>query len=124
MKTKKIHNSCYEIDLDLLDDEECIELGKFLSGNLVGFVNKSVSEERLHYIQTQLWGTSSRPMVQDAALRGEVKGRHWRDIRVQMTLIAKQLEDTHAHRDAMARISFKVDEKSGRPRGGFPEGNL
>ena len=55
MKTKKIHNSCYEIDLDLLDDEECIELGKFLSGNLVGFVNKSVSEERLHYIQTQLW---------------------------------------------------------------------
>lgn len=124
MKAEKIHNSCYKIDVDLWDDNDCIEMGKFLSGNLVGFVDDSVTEERLHYIQTKLWGTPSRPMVQDAALRGEVKGRHWRDIQVQMTLIAKQLEDTHAHRDAMSRISFEVDEKSGRPKGGFPEGQL
>lgn len=55
MKTSRLNNAVEIQDVDLYDDDQCREIGRFVAHECVAVLRQSVTEERLHAMQL-LWG--------------------------------------------------------------------
>ncbi|MCA1749461.1 MAG: TauD/TfdA dioxygenase family protein [Parasphingopyxis sp.] len=121
MKTMPINNGVEVTDIDLMDDDECRELGRLVAHECVVLVRDKVPEKRLHDIH-MLWGQPSRAIVYRYVGDRLLKGRHWRSVLASLTHLASAVEHV-AGTTGMVRVSFERDEK-GRPTGAFTNGKL
>jgi alpha-ketoglutarate-dependent taurine dioxygenase len=106
-------------DIDLYNDEECLELGRLAAHECIVFVDRPITERRLHEMQSQ-WGDTSRALMHKYIGERKVSGPHWRKLLTNLTYISKAVEDKQ---DGMTRVSFIKDEK-GKPTGIFADGEL
>lgn len=114
-------NDCMvECELDLYNDDDCLELGKILSKECVVFVNSFCTEKRLYDIH-MLWGQSTAPLTYQLLSSGKFKGRKWREIALNLGYVVNEVDKEM--RDGMTRVSYQVNEK-GRPTGIFANGEL
>lgn len=124
MKTRALKNYDSSVgvevyDIDLNSNEEIIELGKLVASQCVTFIDQQIDTHRLYDIMTQ-WGTPSRALLHNYILQRKIEGRHWREILLNLGLIAKEVSDMS---DAVSIVSYKKDEKD-RPKGIFSNGEL
>ena len=119
MKIKRLNNAVEVSDIDLHNDDECKELGRLAAQECAVFIDDAVSEARLHEIQTQ-WGDPSRALIHKYVGEGRLKGRHWRDFRLNLGYISNAVKD---QQDGMCRVSYEVNKK-GKPTGIFTDGQL
>ena len=119
MKITKLNNAVEVSDIDLHNDDECIELGKLVAQECVVFVNDSVSEDRLYDIHSN-WGDMSSPPVLKYAMQNKPEDEHWSFVHKMNKNITDKMNSS---RSGIARISFeKTDD--GEPTGAFPNGKL
>ena len=119
MKIKRLNNAVEVSDIDLHNDDECKELGRLAAQECAVFIDDAVSEARLHEIQTQ-WGDPSRALIHKYVGEGRLKGRHWRDFRLNLGYLSNAVKD---QQDGMCRVSYEVNKK-GKPTGIFTDGQL
>lgn len=121
MKLQHLQNA-YRLDgIDLERDEDCLELGAMVADHCVILLEQSVSESRLHEIQT-LWGQPASSIVDRYVGSGLLKGRHWRNLLLSMVRVSRVTEEI-AEKRGLARVSFEKDEK-GKSTGLFTNGEL
>jgi alpha-ketoglutarate-dependent taurine dioxygenase len=124
MKTRALKNydssvGCEVYDIDLNSDAEILELGRMVASQCIVFVDQNISTARLAQVMEQ-WGQPSRALVHDWVINGQLKGRQWREI-----LLNLGLADSHAKKisKAVCSITYRKDEKD-RPTGMFTNGEL
>ena len=124
MHIHRLGNAVEVQGVNLLDDDECTELGRVLANECVVLVKDSVSEKRLFEIQN-LWGQPCRPLVPRLMNEKKLSGRHWRDVLMNMAYIRSdhKTEGESELSTYATRISYERDEK-GRTRGFFSNGEL
>ena len=125
MKTRALKNygssvglEVYDIDLD--DENECIELGKLVADQCIVLLDKKIETKKLYQIQSK-WGNDSRPIINDAVLTGKLTGKHWRDMFLSMGYMSKEIDKEIS--GAVVHVTYLRDE-NGRPKGLFAEGEL
>ena len=119
MRVEKLNNAVQIKDIDLNDNEQCLELGRIAADQCVVFIDDAVSEARLHEIQTS-WGEPSRALIHKYVGEGRLTGRHWREFRLNLGYISNAVKD---QQDGMCRVSYEKNEK-GKPTGIFTNGEL
>ena len=119
MQVKDLGNAVEVTEIDFNNDEEVLELGRLAAHECVVFINKSVSEKRLHEIQTA-WGDPSRALIHKYVGEKYLKGSHWRGFLLNLGYISKAVED---YQDGMCRVSYELNDK-GKPTGIFTNGEL
>ena len=119
MKLKKLNNAYEVLDIDLSNDNECIELGKIVADKCVVMVDQKISEKRLYEIQT-LWGSPSRALLHKYVGEKRLSGSHWREVLLNLGYISKGVKD---FQDGMSRVSYAKNAK-GKPTGIFTNGEL
>ena len=112
-------------EVDLFDDEQTKQFGRILAENTVVHIDKQTTGEcdraRMHQIHT-LWGESYQSIILRAVARGDIKkGRHWRDIFLNMGYIVSEVPEPF--RDSQTSVTYKKNEKN-KPVGIFAEGEL
>lgn len=119
MKLTELNNA-YEIsDIDLYNNDECIELGKIISDKCVVFIDQEIDEKRLYEIQT-LWGQPSRALLHQYVGEKRLGGSHWRELLLNLGYISKAVDD---FKEGMSRVSYAKNKK-GKPTGIFTNGEL
>ncbi len=121
MKIIPLNNAVEVRDIDLMNDFECIELGRIVAEKSVALVRQTIPETRLHDIQI-LWGQPAYSIVDRYVGERRLTGRHWRSVVVNLTRTAQATPEI-AHKQALARVSFEKDKK-GNPKGFFTNGEL
>lgn len=121
MKITSLNNAVRVTDIDLQNDDDCIELGKVVAQECVVQVPKAVSEERLHDIH-MLWGQPAKAILHRYVGERLLGGKHWRNLLVNLSRASKPV-DHIAHQDGMSRVSY-VKNKRGKPTGLFTNGEL
>ena len=121
MRTAPLNNGVEVTDIDLQDDEACRELGRLVAHECVVLVRQSVSEKRLHEIQT-LWGQPAFGHIDKLVAGRQLSGRHWREMYLALNSIAREIGGD-VPREGISRVSFKKDRKN-RATGLFPNGEL
>lgn len=108
-------------DIDLMDDDQCMDVGRVVAEECVVLVRQKIPETRLYDIQT-LWGQPSHCIVDRYIGEKRLTGRHWRNLIIQLTRVAQATEET-ADKGGLARVSYEKNEK-GKPTGLFTNGEL
>ncbi len=121
MKIKALNNAVQVSDINLENDEDCLELGRVVASECVVFVDSSVSEKRLFELQC-LWGQPSQPLIHKYVANGLLRGRHWREFQVHLAQIARAVDEISGQ-TGMTRVSFEKDKK-GKATGIFTNGEL
>lgn len=121
LKTNSIGNAVQVSDIDLHDNDECLELGRIVAHECVVFVDQKVSEKRLHEIHT-LWGQPCKAILHRYVGERLLGGKHWRNLLVNLSRASKPVDGIAAI-DGMSRVSF-VKNKRGKPTGLFTNGEL
>jgi hypothetical protein len=123
MKTRALKNygssvGCEVYDIDLNSDEEIIELGKLCAEQCIVYVDQNINTTRLNDVMVQ-WGDPSRSPVHNWILEGQLEGRHWREILLNLGFVNKATKTMAA----VSTVSYKTDDKN-RPQGLFANGEL
>lgn len=123
MKTRSLKNygasvGCEVYDIDLNNDEEIIELGKLVANQCIVFVDQEIDTVRLSNIMTQ-WGRPSQSLIHNRLLNGQLDGRHWREIILNLGFVNRETKDLAA----VSMVSYKNDKRQ-RPLGLFANGEL
>lgn len=121
MQFENLTNAKRAVDIDLYNDDDCLELGRALADECVILVQQPVTETRLYDIHC-LWGQPATSIVDRYVGEGRIKGRHWRSLQVNVTRVA-QATDEIANKLGLARVSY-VKDKKGKPTGLFTNGEL
>lgn len=121
MKIIPLNNAVEVQDIDLMDDDQCADLGRVVAEESVVLVRQVIPELRLHEIQT-LWGQPSLSIVERYMMNKRLTGRHWRSLLLNLSraMNSKNIKD---HRTGLARVSYEKNEK-GKPVGFFTNGEL
>lgn len=119
MKVKDLGNAVEVTDIDMYNDEECLELGRLAAQECVVFVDRPVTERRLYDIQTA-WGMPSRALVHKFVGDQKLTGKHWRKFLNNLVYVSKAVGEKL---DGMSRVSYVKTEK-GKPTGIFATGEL
>ena len=120
MRIEQLNNAVKISDIDLYNDQQCIQLGKVVADKCVVVLDQVIGEDRLYDIQT-LWGTPSRALVHTLVSQKKLKGRHWRKIFINLGYLTKAVSEDQ--REGMSRVSYELNEK-GKPTGIFTNGEL
>ena len=121
MKVARLNNAVEVTGIDLLDDEQCRELGRILANECVVLIRDKVSEKRLFEIQS-LWGQPSRSLMERYVAEKKIGGRHWRKILLHAGYNKPKDLDPEIG-EFVGRVSVEKDEK-GRATGVFTNGEL
>jgi len=121
MRVLNLGNAVEVVNIDLMDDEACLELGHLVAKENVVLLRQAVSEQRLYDIH-MLWGSPYLGFILEPVIRRDVSGRHWRSVQASANRIGSKLEG-HERNQGMARVSAQQD-KRGNPTGIFMNGEL
>ena len=121
MKLNRLNNAIEVENIDLHNDEECLELAKIVAEECVVVIRDKVSEQRLYDIQT-LWGQPCRAILHRYVGEQRISGSHWRSLLANLGYISTAV-DHIASKTGMSRVSFEKNEK-GKPTGIFTNGEL
>ena len=120
MHIEQLNNAVKINDVDLYDDQQCIQLGRVVADKCVVVLDQVIEEDRLYDIQT-LWGAPSRALVHTFVSEKKLKGRHWRNVLVNLGYIGRAISDDK--KEGLSRVSYELNEK-GKPTGIFTNGEL
>lgn len=121
LATAQLSNAIEVTNINLENDDECIELGKLVASECVVLVKQKISEQRLYDIHS-LWGQPCKAIVHKYVGEQLLSGKHWRSLLVNLGHISKGV-DHIADRSGMSRVSFEKN-KRGKPTGVFTNGEL
>lgn len=128
MKTRPLKNyqgsiGCEVYDFDASDPIQWAELGHIYAKNAIVFLDVNISTRQLYDIMIS-WGQPSRALMHNYVIDKKLKGRHWRDIFLNLGYITKEvMEQDRTMSDAVSVITYRTDEKN-RPKGMFTVGEL
>jgi alpha-ketoglutarate-dependent taurine dioxygenase len=119
MKLIDLGNAYQIKDIDVYDDEACVQLGKEVADKCVIFLDIKLDEKRLFEIQN-LWGQPSRAVVHKYVGEKKLQGSHWRELLINLTHITTAVSK---YQTGMTRVSY-AKNKQGKPTGLFTNGEL
>jgi len=125
MKTRSLQNYSASVGIEVYDvdwncHEELLELGRLCSSECIVFIDQNLSTEKIHETMMD-WGDPSRALIHDAVVTKKLKGRHWRDIYLNLGYIGNDTEGQM--RESTSIVSYKQGDKN-RPVGIFQNGEL
>lgn len=125
MKTRSLQNYSASVGIEVYDidwncTEELLELGRLCASECIVFVDQNISIEKVHETMIN-WGDPSRALIHDAVVHKKLKGRHWRDLYLNLGYIGNDTEGQL--RESLSMVSFRQGEKN-RPVGIFQNGEL
>lgn len=120
MKVKQLNNAVEAYDFDIYSDEHITDLGRLVAKASVVLVDQKLDQKRTYDVQMQ-WGNPAHSIVHLATSVGDVKGRHWNSLRLNILNGSSEIEPDY--RDTMSVVTYQKNEK-GRPKGVFANGKL
>lgn len=119
MEIDKIGNAVEVKNIDLMDDQQALDLGKVCAEECVVVVKQKIDEKRLFDVMT-LWGDPSRAILHKYVAEKRLSGRHWRELLLNLGYISPT---SKGFKEGMSRVSYEKNEK-GKPTGIFTNGEL